>query len=325
MFIASFDGGGSKTRCSIGDDKGNILADCLGGPSNHQGCGYEETKRVIADLLDEALGMASLQKADINYAFLGLAGADLPSDFEMLYKLLDPVFKKVPYKIVNDTWIIMRSGITSPWGAVCICGTGSNSGASHPNGEQAILRSLGYSLGNYGGGSDIAREALHYAFRADEKTGPDTLLETCLPEVLGAKDMEDLLSKYYPNIEPDIYIKMKKVPPLVFELASKGDKVCQDILIRMGDILGDMTAGVIIRTKMEDMDIPVVLGGSVFHGNNPLLVDAFTLAIHKTAPKAHIHMPTLPPVAGAYLYGMDALKLKCDTIVYENLTVSYSK
>ena len=39
-----------------------------------------------------------------------------------------------------------------------------------------MLRSLGYALGNYGGGGDITQEALHFAFRADEKTGPDTLL-----------------------------------------------------------------------------------------------------------------------------------------------------
>jgi N-acetylglucosamine kinase-like BadF-type ATPase len=319
MFVAAYDGGGTKTRCWIGDKNGNILADCLGGPSNHQSCGPEETRRVISDLLQEALQKANLQKSDISYAFLGLAGADLPSDFEMLYELLHPVFGEVPFKIVNDAWIIMRSAITSPWGAVCICGTGSNSGAAHPDGRQAILRSLGYSLGNYGGGGDITREALHYAFRADEKTGPDTLLEKHLPEVFGASDMEDLVGKFYPEQEEGIYQKMKKVPPLVFELASKGDKVCQDILIHMGEVLGDMTAGVIKRLAMCDMEIPVVLGGSVFHGSNPLLIDAFTLAIHRTAPKAYMLLPTLPPVAGAYLYGLDAMKVDCGSHVYKAL------
>lgn len=319
MYVAAYDGGASKTRCWIGDEMGNILADCLGGPSNHQNCGPEETRRVITDLLKEALQKADLQILDISYAYLGLAGADLPSDFEMLYKLLNPVFGEVPFKIVNDAWIIMRSATTSPWGAVCICGTGSNAGAAHPDGQQAILRALSYSLGNYGGGGDITREALHYAFRADEKTGPDTLLEKYLPEVLGASDIEDLLGKFYPDQEDGIYLKMKKVPPLVFELASKGDKVCQDILIRMGEILGDMTAGVIKRLDMCSMEIPVVLGGSVFHGNSPLLIDAFTLSIHKTAPKAYMQLPTLPPVAGAYLYGLDSLKLECGSQVYKAL------
>lgn len=319
MYVAAFDGGGTKTRCLIGDTQGRILSDRLGGASNHQACGPEETKRVLQALLDTGLAEAGIQQSDLAYAHLGLAGADLPADFEMLYSLLDPLFQDVPHKIVNDAWIIMRSGIQSPWGAVCICGTGSNAGAAHPDGRQAILRSLGYSLGNYGGGGDITNEALHHAFRADEWTGPKTLLQDRLPELLGAKDMDDLVSHFYPDSSPATQKKLKQVPPLVFELATQGDSVCQDILIRMGDILGQMTAGVIRRVQMETLDIPVVLGGSIFHGGNPLLIDAYTLSLHRTAPKAKLHLPTLPPVAGAYLYALDALSIECSPELYERL------
>ncbi|HZK34036.1 MAG TPA: BadF/BadG/BcrA/BcrD ATPase family protein [Bacillota bacterium] len=322
MYIIGFDGGGSKTRCVVGDYKGNILADILGGPSNHQSCGPQETKRVINSLLDEALDASSLSQSDLSYAFLGLAGADLPDDFKMLYSLLEPVFKEIPIKIVNDAWIIMRSGTKSPWGAVCICGTGSNSGAAHPDGNQAILRSLGYDLGNYGGGGDMASEALHYAFRADEKTGPGTMLEEQLPAIFGLADMDKLVGMFYPKRVPDIYPKIKEIPPLVFELASKGDRVCQDILISMGDILGDMTAGVIKRVNIQDMEVPVVLGGSVFSGENPLFIDAFKMTIHRTAPRAHIILPDLAPVAGAYLYGLDTLKIATNKQVYDNLAAS---
>ncbi len=319
MYVVGFDGGATKTRCVVGDLRGNILADSLGGPSNHQGCGPEETRRVIQSLFEDTLSKASLKKSDLSYVFLGLAGADLPADFELLYGLLGPVFEGIPFKIVNDAWIIMRSGTTSPWGAVCICGTGSNSAAAHPDGTQAILRSLGYTLGNYGGGSDIAHEALHHAFRADEKTGPETMLEQELPKLFRASDMDDLVTRFYPETDPNVYHVMKKVPPLVFELASKGDRVCQDILIHMGDVLGEMTAGVIKRVNIQDMEVPVVIGGSVFHGSNPLLIDAFTLAIHRTAPRAHIIVPVLPPVAGAYLYGLDAIKVSYSSELYDNL------
>lgn len=325
MFVAAFDGGGTKTRCLIGDTHGRILSDRLGGPSNHQACGPEETKRVLEELLETGLIEAGIQKSDLTYAHLGLAGADLPEDFDMLYGYLGPLFQDIPYKIVNDAWIIMRSGMKSTWGAVCICGTGSNAGAAHPDGRQFILRSLGYSLGNYGGGGDIANEALHHAFRADEWTGPKTLLQHRLPDLLGAKDMDDLVSQFYPDSNPATQKKLKQVPPLVFELASQGDSICQDILIRMGDILGQMTAGVIKRVEMETMDIPVVLGGSIFHGRNPLLIDAFTLALHRTAPKAKLHLPLLPPAAGAYLYALDAQHIECGPDLYERLDDFFCK
>lgn len=322
MYILGIDGGGSKTRCILGDSKGNILADVSAGPSNHQVCGPEETRQVVKGLMDQALSQACLDRSKISYAFLGLAGADLAEDFEMLYSLLDPVFDGIPYKIVNDVWLVMRSGTSKPWGAVCICGTGSNSAAANPDGQEAKLRSLGYELGNYGGGTDMGREALYRAFRADEGTGPETSLTDHLPKIFGKDSMADLVSAFYPSWGPDTYQRLKKVPPLVFKLASEGDQVCQDILIHMGSVLGEMTRGVIREVGMENMDFHIVLGGSLFYGENPLFIDAFTLAVHRAAPKATIRLARLAPVVGAYLYSLDALGIETDKAIIENLRKS---
>jgi N-acetylglucosamine kinase-like BadF-type ATPase len=189
----------------------------------------------------------------------------------------------------------------------------------HPDGRQATLRALSYQLGDYGGGNDITSEAMHYAFRSNELTGENTMLEKHLPNILDAKDMNDLVGKFYPDTDPEMDSKMKKVPPLIFELAAMGDTVCQDILIKMGTILGRMTSRVIKSLNMESMEIPIVIGGSVFHGNNPLLQDAYTLTIHKTAPKAYIIIPKASPVIGAFLYGLDELKIEITNEIYENL------
>ncbi len=317
-YIAAFDGGGTKTRCVIGDEKGHILADCCMGASNHQTVGLEKTEEVLGELFENALQISRLGKKDISIAYLGMSGADMESDFEALNTVCSKIFAETAYRIVNDTWIAMRSGLKSKWGAVAICGTGANSAVQHPDGRKVILRALSYMLGGYGGGNFLATKALHHAFRADEGTGQPTLLEEYLPQVLGAGSMGGLLELLYPENKLGVE-GLGKITPLVFELANKGDVVCQNILADMGCEMGKILAGLIKRLGMERMNLPVVIGGNVFKGCSPILIDEFRCSLHKTAPYAYLVCSSFPPVAGAYLSGMDELGIECSEELYGNL------
>ncbi|MCX7747276.1 MAG: ATPase [Clostridia bacterium] len=319
--FAAIDGGGTKTRCIIGDENGNIFGDYTGAASNHQLVGKERAAASIEECFVHTLKGAGFTKEEMHFIYLGLSGADLPSDFEILKDICKPIFDPVLFEIVNDTWISLRSGLNDTWGAVSICGTGANAAARHPDGKNFILPSISYELGNYGGGGHLTEKALHRAFRANEGTGSSTLLQEYLPIALKVQSMDELFSRFYPKriITQE---ELLKVPPLVFELASKRDNVCQELLIEMGNVLGEMVAGVIQRVGMEDMEVPVVLGGSLYKGSNPLLVDQLTITLHRTAPKAFVKLPTLPPVAGAYLSALDLMNIKVNSDVYEKLNMS---
>lgn len=243
----------------------------------------------------------------IDYAVLGLAGADMPEDFDMLSKLLQPAFAGIGFEVVNDSWIIMRGGLPQSAGAVCICGTGTNAAAQNVSGDKAILRSLDYMIGSYGGGGDIAAEALHYAFRADEKTGDPTRLVEELPRLFGVSRLDELIPMVYPQIDEQTITMMTGISELVFKLANEGDSVCQEILIDMGRVLGRMTAGVIERTRQSGSNVNVVMGGRVLTGDSPLIRDALTLELHKRVPRAKLIKAWLPPVAGAWLMALDRL------------------
>lgn len=116
--------GGTKTRCLIGDLNGNILGDYTLGASNHQTIGKAQAKAIISEVYIKALEKANITHEDIEYVYLGLSGADLPSDFELLNELCDEIFRGASFQIVNDAWISIRSGLKGKWGAVSICGTG---------------------------------------------------------------------------------------------------------------------------------------------------------------------------------------------------------
>lgn len=317
-FIVAIDGGGSKTHLALLNMTGEIFFETIGEGSNHQPHGGKKFKEVILGLYNKAKDSIKISDKDIKFIYLGLSGADLESDFRELNVACKEMFNDVPFKVVNDAWLIMRSGLDKPYGAVAISGTGTNSAAVNKDGKQAILRSIGYTLGIYGGGLDIAREALHYAFRADEQTNEETMLKIEIPKLFKLKTMEEVVDLLYPNNVID-KVKFGELTGIVNKCAMKGDKVSQQILIRMGRFIGLQTGGVIKQVNMEKERIPVVVGGRVFRSESPLLLDEFTTNLHTICPKAYIVFPKYEPVIGAYLAALDELNIPQDEEHIKNL------
>jgi len=317
-YIVAVDGGGSKTHLVLLDLTGKIFFDKIGEGCNHLSLGSIHLKTVIGNLYQEALQSNNLNNSDIKLIYLGLSGADLKEDFVVLNKACKEMFEDVPFKVVNDAWLIMRSGLKSPYGAVAISGTGTNSAAINKNGKRAILRALGFTLGIYGGGLDIAREALHYAFRSEELTYDKTLLEIEIPKLFEKKNMEEIVKLFYPKNTID-RIKFGELTGLVNRCAVLGDKVSKEILARMGKFIGLQTVGVIKQVQMEDEHFPVVIGGRVFSGESPVLIEEFTSNIISKCPKAYIVAPKYKPVFGAYLSALDELKIELKDCHYQNL------
>ena len=297
-YIAGIDGGATKTHCVIGDTKGNILAEGFASGSNYQICGKEAAKAAIACALKEATSKLEISVSDIRYTVLGLAGMDIPVDYEVLNAICGSIFTKGTYKILNDTWIGLRAGIPENIGVVTNCGTGPACAGRNSCGEEVILRNLNYEAGNIGGGADIISMALHYAFRSEEGTGEKTALEHELPKLFGFRTMDDLVEPVRSmNAEPkDVY----EIPILVCRLANEGDRVCQNILIYLGHEMGDIAGGVIKRLKMERETFKVTLVGGVFQTDSPLLADEYTTTVHRAAPFAQISIAGEKPAMGAY-------------------------
>lgn len=317
-YVIGFDGGGTKTRCVLGDLQGNIIADHIDGPSNHQIIGPEKTKNVLKTLYKKTLESSNINEDDISFVFLGLSGADLPEDFDLLNTICKNIFRHIPFEVVNDSWIIMRSGLKKPHGAVSIYGTGANAAAINKDGQMSILRALNYNLGGAGGGPEIARAALHFAFRANEKTYQSTRLETEIPKLLGYKDIHHLLKSMYPEnkLSTDDF---NKITPLVFELASNGDEVSIEILQEKGITHGQMINGVLEQSNMIDEEFSVVLGGSVFKGQGNTFINSIKETVHSKSPKAKFIMSKLEPVAGAYLFALDRINTHLDDQAYHRL------
>lgn len=298
-YFAGIDGGATKTQCLIGDEEGNVLASGFAGPANYQVVGQEGTKASLETAFQQALSEAKLGVDQISYALLGLAGADMEQDFEVLNQVCRGILGTVPFKVVNDCWIGLKAGNPANWGVVTVCGTGANAAGRTQDGREIILRGMGYELGNWGGGMDLVRDALHWAFRSEEETARKTLLTEEIPKLLGKETMAEIVDIVRSQqVDPEILFS---IPLIVFDLAAKGDVVCQEILIKMGRTLGEMAGGIIYRLGIKDMEVPITLVGSIFKSTNPLLVEEYSTTVHRVAPRARIQIADAAPAYGAYL------------------------
>ncbi len=317
-YLIGIDGGSSKTKGLLSDHTGRILAEYTASGSNYHLIGREATRQILESVIQNLLKSAGLKKDQLSFAMLALSGADLPLDFKNLNEITAVCLPGASYEVTNDVWAIMRSGLRQPWGGVLICGTGSNAGITRPDEQRFILRALTYKLGNYGGGGDMATEALHYMFRADELTYKPTLLSARLPALLGCDDPPAVLNRLFPvdHVSLEDY---NRIPPLVFELASEGDEVCLEILERMGRTQGQLFNGVARQAGIKGIKLPIVIGGSLFNGSNPTLVDAMLLEIHTLLPEAYLVKSPYPPAAGALLLGLDRMNRGPSETIYEHL------
>ncbi|OQX93178.1 MAG: ATPase [Tenericutes bacterium 4572_104] len=323
-YIFAYDGGGTKTRLNVIDLLGNIHFDKTTSGCNVSSSGDLEFKRIIEGLFKEAKNTLNLNDTDILYISLGLSGADLEEDYKHLNKLCQNIFKEIYFFIKNDAWIILRSGLVTPYGAVCICGTGTNSAAINKDGKEAILRSLSYILGTYGGGLDIAREALHYAFRASELTYKDTVLRIKIPKLFQVKNMEEVIPLFYPKRTIDKKT-FGKITGLVINSAKENDEVSIMILKDIASNLAKQTTGVIKQLEMEKEKVPVVIGGRVFQSNCSVFINTFEEVLKEEVKEAYIIKPKFNPVIGAYLLALDRLGIKQSQEIENNLLKSGGK
>ncbi|MDO9628850.1 MAG: BadF/BadG/BcrA/BcrD ATPase family protein [Acholeplasmataceae bacterium] len=320
-YIIAYDGGGTKTHFTIFDHYGNLKYEKIGSGCNHASTDGHLFQSVIENLFNEGKNELSISNDEISFIFLGLSGADLESDFIKLNKACKSIFHEIPFKVVNDAWIVMRSGLKSPYVAVAISGTGTNSAAMNHLGEKAILRSLGFTLGIYGGGLDIAREALHYAFRADEMTHMDTMLKNEIPLIFNLKEMSEVVDLFYP-VTRVTKKEYGTITALVNKCAVLGDLVSIEILSRLASFVGEQTAGVMKKVGIDQEIVPVVIGGKVFSGEAKYYLESFEATLKKECPKSYIVKPKYQPVVGAYLFALDELGIKQDEKIENNLDES---
>jgi N-acetylglucosamine kinase-like BadF-type ATPase len=313
--VLAIDGGNSKTEVALVAADGTLLAQVRGGRSNWQTIGRDEAFRVLDSLVRAAAREAGLP-ADggaviASHTSACLAGADLPDEEQELTDLVQARGWTRSSSVVNDTFAVLRAGLDDDgqhgvgqhWGVGVTCGAGINCVGVAPDGRTTRFLALGDISGDWGGGGDLARDALWWAARAEDGRGPQTELSDAVPAHFGLATVRDVTIGYYRGqIQPgDVH----GLVPVLFEVAGRGDAVATDLVLRQADEICIMAGTAARRLGLTGAAMPVVLGGSVLTSRDPLLTARLTERLLAELPAATPRIVDVPPVAGAALLGLD--------------------
>jgi N-acetylglucosamine kinase-like BadF-type ATPase len=316
--ILGIDAGNSKTLAMVADEHGTVLGAGRSGSGSHQAVGLERSMEAIRIAADEAMSRAALQPAELSAVYYALAGADLQVDFD----ILRPAIARDPLAAIwcldNDVMAALRSGTDSHNAVAVVLGTGFNGAGRNSTGQEIRLAALGWISGDWGGGGEMAREAIRLSMRHWDGRGRPTMLHDMILSMLDMPDMEALIVALHTRrIRESRYLA---IVPAIFEAACKGDEVAEEIIVRSGVEVATTAATLLRRLDLLEVEADVVLGGSVFKSEGTLLFDVIRGSLEKEAPRARIAVPDVEPAAGAVLLGMELAGIPVDTGVRATLT-----
>jgi len=303
-YVIGVDGGATKTHALVVDDMGQALGFGSAGGSNQNVIGLEDALVEIGSAVNSALSDAQLTGHNVAVGCFCLCGAALPEHFTTLQTSVESLKRAKSVIIKNDTFATLRAGLSRSWGIALICGTGFNGAGRAPDGSEARYAALGTWSGDWVGGGMLGEEIIRAVMRGYDGRGQPTVLNKLVLQALDVSDEQTLMVRLFRK-----EIRERAVTalvPLLFEAALMGDEVARDLIIRAGTDLGLSANALIRRLSLQDTDVEVVLGGSVFKGKGPLLLDTIREVIYQLAPNAQLVRLKNEPVVGAALLALEA-------------------
>ena len=278
--VLGVDGGNSKTDVVLATTEGEPLRWTRGGGSNSHGRGGS------AACIDVVASLVHLdERAD--RAVLFLCGADLPHDIEELTELAAARDWAREVVVDNDTFALLHAGTDAADAIAVVCGSGLN--CVGRSGDRVVrYPSLGWETGDWGGAEPLGRAALYHANRGADGRGEPTALVELIESHFDRPVVELGADVHYRRVRE---ARLGELAPAIVTL---DDEVARRLVQRLVDEVVLLVERA--RRDLGSEDVDVVLGGGMFGGPFYDLVAA-------RLPDALV--PTLPPVAGAVLAGLE--------------------
>ncbi len=236
LYFLGIDGGGSKCRARIRDDRGKLLGEAVGGSSNI----YQDFEGSIANIVAAATEAARSGALDVSalHAGLGLAGIVTSVGVEKIQAA------HLPFATVtadNDAFIACVGAFSGQNGGIVIAGTGSI-GLGLVDGQRHMVGGWGFQLGDHGSGAWLGHHAVRRAALVlDGLLQPTGLIDAVLER---SGRTRQTLSRWSETAVPKDYAAFA---PLVFEHAAKADVQGMTIVIEGASAISKLGNALLAR------------------------------------------------------------------------------
>ncbi len=305
--VLAVDGGATKTDVVLVGSGGAVLGRARGPATNHQLVGLPTALDHLGDTIARACRAAGLPP-DLPVCPTGvfcLAGIDLSADEERVVPAVRDRGWTETVDVRNDTFAVLRAGVTSGWGIGVVCGTGLNCVGLGPDGSSVRFPALGELSGDFApGGLWLGTRGLGLALRQDDGRGAATVLSGSVPAHFGLSSAASVLEAVYRGDLP--FGRLSELAEVVLETAAAGDPPAEGAVALLVDEVVLMVRATLARLDVGGAPVEVVVGGGLFesrHGFARRVLEG----VRRHAPAAALRPLEAPPVVGAALLGLDAL------------------
>ena len=262
--LLGVDGGGTKTKFTLCDEKGLILAEATEPTCHYLQVGTEGLTKVLSAGLDAVCKIANIAKTDIVYAFVGCPGfGDTESATPALLEAVAKAMGTIPHSVGNDCENALAGALAGENGINLIAGTGSMSCGRKGTGPSARCGGWHHAIGSdEGSGYWISYRLLQEFTRQSDGRDEKTPLYDAVKQALDITIDGDVITRVVDEWGMD-RTKVAALSRLIGGLYDQGDPHAAKILNDAAAELADM-AWALYRQLGFEGTIPVSGTGGVF-------------------------------------------------------------
>ena len=307
--FAGYDCGGSKTKCIIADESGEILASAEEGPSNFLSCGYEIARKSIKECTRQALIKAGLEEDQKIYsAYIGSASVELFSQNERIYNFFRSCVNAEHLGINNDAYIAWYGTTFGSTGIISIAGTGAVTYGIREDGSWKKVGGWGYLIGDDGSGYSLGRKALQLAVKSYDGTIEKNKFEEEIIKFFGLGSMRELVGMLYHDPYQGVKI-VASAARCVFELFNVDYYLAVEVIDEAVSQIADSIYAVYSSLDLRNQFIKIGVSGGVFYRGGSKLLDLLqSKLIERGVEKFCLTFPHIPPEVSALLLSYSQVK-----------------
>lgn len=306
-YYLGIDGGGTKTRCVLGDEM-TVLATAMSGGSNIVRLGETQTREALHTAIRQVCATANISPAQIRAVCIGAAGADRPEIVAKIRAILAELIAETArpkIEVVGDMAIALEAACGAGPGVIAIAGTGSIAYGRDATGHTARAGGWGFAVSDEGSGHWIGRRAVSAILSAHDQ-GLETTLSAMVLQAWKLNTLDELVQQANSTPPPDF----PRLFPIVLRAADEDDSVARSLLTDAGAKLGSLAAIVVHRlahnspaatltgSMLPVATLPVAMTGSVFR-QSPDVRRVFYNTLQSSVPGIDVRQDIVDPIEGA--------------------------
>jgi N-acetylglucosamine kinase-like BadF-type ATPase len=263
-FYLGIDGGGTSTRCVVGDEN-RVLGTATTGSAKIARVGAEHAREALQSAIRHACSAAQINPEKISQACIGIAGASSTEVTESARAWAAEIIRG-QIEVVGDMLVAHEAAFGGGPGVIVIAGTGSICFGRNEKGLTTRAGGGGPGASDEGSGHWIGYRAVKEAARLQQGSRLTSMIMQSW-QLRAGSDIEDRMKA---NPTPDFAALF----PALATMAVEGDESVMQIFRDAGAELAKLAGRVTWQLWPQPQRVPVAFSGGVFE-NSAIVRDTF--------------------------------------------------